>query len=84
MVPNLITKCCEIQMFFITKIYTNYYVYFPASVGDLKPNNTRFIYLIFVVIEKKKRQSGLFSLRIDDVINMCDVLLSLLWTFIEV
>ena len=62
MVPSLVTKCCEIHMLFITKIYTNYYVYFPASVGDLKPKNIRFIYFIFVVIiEKKKRQSGLFS-----------------------
>ena len=49
-------------MLFIAKIYTNYYVYFPASVGDLKPKNIRFIYFIFVVIiEKEKRQSGLFS-----------------------
>ena len=33
------------------------------------------IVLIFVVvaIRKKKRLPGLFSLRIDDVMNMCDV-----------
>ena len=49
-------------MLFITKIYTNCYVYFPTSVGDLKPKNIRFIYFIFVVIIEKRRDNLVSSL----------------------